>query len=153
MIRELTKHGVQCLNRFPWRNGMSQDMSPNTIVTGKPTPDYNNMRIEFGGYAQVFEDNDPSNTNKLWSVGAIALTATGNSNGDCYSMSLTTGACILRHKWTEMPITDTAIARVEALAANEGQPLIQHQGREFIAIGALENGAFCTVFSENFHKF
>jgi hypothetical protein len=29
----------------------------------------------------------------------------------------------------------------------------QHQGREFIAIGALENGAFCTVFSENFHKF
>jgi hypothetical protein len=30
---------------------------------------------------------------------------------------------------------------------------ILHQGREIIAIGALENGAFCTVFSENFHKF
>jgi hypothetical protein len=28
-----------------------------------------------------------------------------------------------------------------------------NQGREFIAIGNLENGAFCTVFSENFHKF
>jgi hypothetical protein len=28
-----------------------------------------------------------------------------------------------------------------------------HQGREIIAIGTLENGAFCTVFSENFHKF
>jgi hypothetical protein len=28
-----------------------------------------------------------------------------------------------------------------------------HQGREIIAIGALENGAFCAVFSENFHKF
>jgi hypothetical protein len=28
-----------------------------------------------------------------------------------------------------------------------------HQGREFIANGALENSAFCTVFSENFHKF
>jgi hypothetical protein len=28
-----------------------------------------------------------------------------------------------------------------------------HQGREFIANGALENGAFCTVSSENFHKF
>jgi hypothetical protein len=28
-----------------------------------------------------------------------------------------------------------------------------HQGREFIANGPLENGAFCTVFSENFHKF
>jgi hypothetical protein len=31
--------------------------------------------------------------------------------------------------------------------------LLPHQGREIIAIGALENGAFCTVFSENFHKF
>jgi hypothetical protein len=28
-----------------------------------------------------------------------------------------------------------------------------HQGREIIAIGALENGAFCTVFSENFQNF
>jgi hypothetical protein len=27
-----------------------------------------------------------------------------------------------------------------------------HQGREIIAIVALDNGAFCTVFSENFHK-
>jgi uncharacterized membrane protein YeiH len=33
------------------------------------------------------------------------------------------------------------------------QPDLIHQGREFIANGALENGAFCTVFSENFHKF
>jgi hypothetical protein len=32
-------------------------------------------------------------------------------------------------------------------------PSLGHQGREIIAIGALENGAFCTVFSENFHKF
>jgi hypothetical protein len=29
----------------------------------------------------------------------------------------------------------------------------EHQGREFIANSPLENGAFCTVFSENFHKF
>jgi hypothetical protein len=27
-----------------------------------------------------------------------------------------------------------------------------HQGREFIASGALENGAFCNIFSEIFHK-
>jgi hypothetical protein len=28
-----------------------------------------------------------------------------------------------------------------------------HQGREIIAIIPLENGAFCTIFSENFYKF
>jgi hypothetical protein len=31
--------------------------------------------------------------------------------------------------------------------------LLNHQGRELIAIVVLENGAFCTVFSENFHNF
>jgi hypothetical protein len=43
-----------------------------------------------------------------------------------------------------------------AAAANDSHARMQqppHQGREFIANGALENGAFCTVFSENFHKF
>jgi hypothetical protein len=76
----------------------------------------------------VFEDNDPTNTIKSRSVGAIALTATGNESGDYYFMSLATGARISRHNWTELPITDTAIARVESMAANEGQPLIQDQG-------------------------
>jgi hypothetical protein len=28
-----------------------------------------------------------------------------------------------------------------------------HLGRKFFAIVALENGAFCTVFSEKFHNF
>jgi hypothetical protein len=42
--------------------------------------------------------------------------------------------------------------------ANFGHPIcfypsLSHQGREIIAIVALENGAFCTVFRENFHKF
>jgi hypothetical protein len=39
------------------------------------------------------------------------------------------------------------------LTLNKQYSVFQHQGREIIAIGALENGAFCTVFSENFHKF
>jgi hypothetical protein len=29
----------------------------------------------------------------------------------------------------------------------------KHKKRDIIAIVAMENGAFCTVFSENFHKF
>ena len=126
MVTEITKHSVQCLNRFPWKNGVSRDMSPHTIVTGKPAPDYNKMKIEFGSYAQVSEET--TNTTKARTLGAIALTDTGNANGDYYFMSLATGARISRHEWTELPITDTAIARVEAIAANEGQPLVQERG-------------------------
>jgi hypothetical protein len=90
MVKELAKHAIQCLNHFPWKNGISQDMSPHTILTGKPTPDYNNMQIEFGDYVQVFEANNPTNMNKSRSVGAIALTATGNDSRDYYFMSLAT---------------------------------------------------------------
>jgi hypothetical protein len=86
------------------------------------------MRLEFGSYVQVFEDNDPSNTLQSRSLGAIALTPTGNANGDYNFMSLATGAKIARHRWTVLPMTDTAIARVEALAFNEDQPLLQARG-------------------------
>jgi hypothetical protein len=43
-------------------------------------------------------------------------------------MSLATGAKISRHQWHALPITDSAIARVEALALHEQQPLIQDSG-------------------------
>ena len=43
-------------------------------------------------------------------------------------MSLATGHKISRHNWTEIPMTDTAIARVEAIAFDEGQPLLQESG-------------------------
>jgi hypothetical protein len=39
----------------------------------------------------------------------------------------------------------------EAIAT--GMSSSPYQGREIIAIVPLENGAFCTIFSENFHKF
>ena len=116
---------VRCLNQFPRVTGISSTMSPSTIVRGTPPPDFNAMRIEFGAYAQVFEDHDPTNTPRGRSLGAIALNPTGNTQGDYYFLSLSTGARISRHAWTELPLPDTAIARVEAIALHEGRPLIQ----------------------------
>jgi hypothetical protein len=53
---------------------MSDTLSPLTIMTGRLAPDYNNMRIEFRAYAQVYEDNNPTNTTKVSTTGTIALT-------------------------------------------------------------------------------
>ena len=128
MVTHIVKDAVRCLNQFPWSNGISDTMSPDTLITGSPPPDFTCMRLEFGSYVQVFEDNDPSNTLRARSTGAIALTPTGNFNGEYNLMSLATGALISRHSWTELPITDTAIARVEAIAKNENQPLVQDSG-------------------------
>jgi len=78
-IRELVSHVIKSLNIFPYTNGISDSLSPSTIVTGQPPPDFNTLRIEFGTYAQVYEDNNPTNTQKARSLGAIALTPTGNA--------------------------------------------------------------------------
>ncbi len=128
MITHMVMDSVRCLNQFPSANGISTTMSPSTIVTGIATPDYNAMRVELGTYVQVFDDNDPSNTPRSRSMGAIALSPTGNAQGDYYFMSLSTGARISRHNWTALPIPDTAIARVEAIALHEGRPLVQDRG-------------------------
>ena len=106
----------RCLNSFPRKNSNLSSLGPATIVTGVGSPDFLNMKRELGAYVRVFEDN------------AIALMPTGNAQGNYYFMSLSTGARISRHTWIEVPLTDTAIARVEALGFADGQPLLQERG-------------------------
>jgi hypothetical protein len=60
MMRAAIKNANKALNQFPAKNGVSDTLSPLTIMTGRPTPDYNDMKIEFGTYAQVFKDNNPT---------------------------------------------------------------------------------------------
>jgi len=69
-IQHMVTDVIHCLNQFPWKNGISIDMSPATLVTGHQMPEYNLMRLEFGSYVQVFEDNTPSNTPWAHSLGA-----------------------------------------------------------------------------------
>ena len=130
MIRHMVADVTRCLNQFPRKNGILQTLSPTVIGTGHARPDYNTMKIEFGAYAQVFDDHYPTNTPAARSIGAIALDPTGNVQGAYNFISFATGARISRHHWTELPIPipDTAIARVEALALHEKQPLLQRSG-------------------------
>lgn len=128
LIVHLVADAVRCLNMFPAPNGVSRHLSPLSIVTGVPSPDYATMRLEFGTYVQLFQDPTPSNTIAARTLGAIAPTPTGNAHGDYHFLSLATGHRVSRHRWTALPMTDTAIARVEALALHERQPLIQQDG-------------------------
>ena len=43
-------------------------------------------------------------------------------------MPLATGKKLSRHSWTALPMTDAAIARVEAIALHQNQPLLQTSG-------------------------
>jgi hypothetical protein len=127
MVAHMVMNSVRCLNLFLWKNGISDTMSPSAIVTGAPTLDYNRMRVKFGTYVQLFEDNMPSNTLKSVALGAIALSPTGNGQGNFF-MSLASGKKLSRHSWTVLPMRDTAIVRVEAIALHQLQPLLQASG-------------------------
>jgi Reverse transcriptase (RNA-dependent DNA polymerase)/Zinc knuckle len=129
MVKEVVRFSVNCLNQLPAEDGVSTTLSPNTIMTGKSNPDYNNMRVEFGSYVQIYEPTTfATNTLRSRTTGAIALTATGNAQGDYYFMSLVSGRRLSRHEWTPVPITDAAIERVEQIAAEENQSWVQNTG-------------------------
>jgi len=127
-VQHLMMHVVHQLNIFPWKYGLSHELSPETIMIGSPAPDYNKLKIEFGSCAQVFDAPNPSNTPRSLTHGTIALGATGNAGGAFYFLSLASGEVISQHQWTDCPIQSEVIKRIEDLAIKDKQPLIQSTG-------------------------
>jgi hypothetical protein len=62
MIIDLVNRCVRSLNQIPAQDGISDRISPLTLVTGKGNVDYNQLKLAFGSYVQVFEDNLKTNT-------------------------------------------------------------------------------------------
>ena len=125
IIQGLIEHTTTILNSFPYQEGVSKTLSPDTIVNGKPPPDYNDYLLEFGSYVMLTDRT--TNTPRARSFGAIALNATGNQDKSYRFMSLVTGEVVTRAPgyWTELVISDPAIARVEVMAKDQGQPTLQ----------------------------
>jgi hypothetical protein len=48
MIQALVYHAAKGLNQFPSQNGISDTLSPLTIMTGRANPSYNDLKLEFG---------------------------------------------------------------------------------------------------------
>jgi hypothetical protein len=114
--KALVSHAISWLNTFPHADGVSETMSPRTILTGV-IPDYAvHCRVLIGAYCEVHNENDPSNTETPRTSPVIAIDPTGNLQGSYCFLSLATGKCVKRRKWTELPITDDVIARVHELA-------------------------------------
>ena len=128
MVRRLVKEVDRCLNMFPYPEGISKLGSPDSIVTGNSRVSYKDLYLEFGAYVQLHEP-ETDNTMRGRSYGAIALGPSANNTAGSWDfMSLATGRLIPGRgtgSWTEIPIDDNAISRVNTLAADEGMPLIQ----------------------------
>lgn len=116
MLRSLVRFSICNRKLFPSTNSVSSTLSPSTILTGLPFPDESYFSLEFGAY--VHTHDSPEITNQLnppRSTGAIVLGPTTQNSG-CHFIPLTTGARILRYKWTVLPLSKVVITRVHTLS-------------------------------------
>ena len=93
MIIHLIKTVLYCINAFVWRRGISQILSPTTIIEGVKLDYKLHFPVFFGDYAHVYDGTD--NTMKSQTTGAIALGPSGNVQGGVRFFSLTTAKILL----------------------------------------------------------
>ena len=133
LVRELIYRIEFALNAFPPGDGVSETISPRTLITGRGVTQ-RHFELEFGEYVQVHEKSD--NTMRPRTVGAIALRPTGNEEGSYYFMSLETGRRLNRTHWTRLPMPEEVIQRVHQLAdearAEQGLTFAWRDGTEMI---------------------
>ena len=122
MMLELVYYVVSWINNFPPKGGVSATMSPRTMFSGTVLYCNKHMKIEFGSYAQVHEENQPTNSLSPRTTGAIALGCTYNMQAGYKFMSLNTGKIIHRRNFTEIPLTYDVQNRVEEMAKKEKRP-------------------------------
>ena len=121
MVITLVDSSILWLNAFPSIGGVSEFMSPSSIVGGKPKPDMNTKRIVYGSSAMVFIGT--KNNMARRSVPAIALSPS-NMHGGHYFMPLYVGRQLYSYQWNELLIDDDLISRVKELAIEENAPLM-----------------------------
>jgi hypothetical protein len=131
LVLEMVYFTIRNLNLYPSENGVSKVLSPISIVTGEGTADYSSFGLEFGSYAQVYNDRPTTNSMAARTTDAIALCPAFNSTGGQYFLNLETGQRLLRHQYKGMTMPLSVIEQVEYLAKTEGQQRIKNKGLIF----------------------
>ena len=113
---------VKILNFFPQKGGISDTLSPKTILTGETLSYKKHLNLLVGQYCQVHEEETPRNSQAERTQGAIALGPSGNIQGGYKFLSLSSGKKITRRNWEVIAITDPIVKLVEKMADDQDQP-------------------------------
>ena len=82
MVTGCVVKAIKDLNQRPDLDGISDAISPDTMITGRSIPNFNEItKLKFGNYVQVYRIKGATNTNKARCVGVIALYQLGNEQG------------------------------------------------------------------------
>ena len=117
LVFEMAKTAVFWLNAFPVAKGVSQDLSPRTILTGQQVDYKRHCRYQFGEYVQTHEEHNNSMNPRT--VGAITLRSVGNGQGSFYFLSVTTGRVLNRLHATALPMPDDVIDKLHRMARQQ----------------------------------
>jgi hypothetical protein len=100
---------VKLLNFFPMKGGVSDTLSPKTIMSGKTLDYKKHLSLQIGQYCQVHEEDNPHNSQITRTKGAISLGPSGNLQGGLKFMALNSGKKIVRRSWDVIPMPDLMI--------------------------------------------
>jgi hypothetical protein len=115
---------VKLLNYFPPKGGISDIISPRTIMTGETLNYKTQLNLRLGQYCQVHEEGLPRNGQHARAQGAICLGPSGNQQGGFRFMNLATGQRITRRTWDILPMPNSVIDRVNALGKDQPELFI-----------------------------
>jgi hypothetical protein len=114
---------VKLLIFFPTKGGVSDTLSPKTIMSREMLDYKKHLSLQLGQYCQVHEEENPRNSQIARSKGAIYLGPRGNLQGGFKFMILNSGKKIVRRSWDVIPMPDIMIDRVNALCRDQPQHL------------------------------
>ena len=123
MMKETVKNSVMMINAFPPKSGINDYLSPCNIAIGKTLDYKTHFCSPFGDHAQVQQNEEPHNSAKEQTLGAIGLGPIDNAQGRWKFMSPETGYLIKRYSWDVIPMTQEAMNKALEHRKKENSPL------------------------------
>jgi hypothetical protein len=112
---------IKLFNFFSTKGGVSDTLSPKTIMSGETLDYKKHLSLQLGKYCQVHEEDNPRNSQIARTKGAISVGPIGNLQARFKFMSLNNGKKSVRRSWDVIPMPDIVIDRVNALGRDHPQ--------------------------------
>jgi hypothetical protein len=128
---------VKLLIFSPTKGGVSDTLSPKTIMSGYMLDFKKHLSLQIGQYCQVHDEYTPRNSQVARTKGAISLGPSVNLQGGFKFMSLNSGKKTVRRSWDVIPLPDVVINRVNELGKDQPR-LMTFTDRHGRLIGDME---------------
>jgi len=122
LLHYLLSYVVRAINMVPGQHS-TDNLSPREKYLGRKTDVKKDLRVEFGQYVQATVPNNITNSMSERTEGCIALLPKDTLTGSVRFLSLTSLREVTRDQWTELPIPDVVIQRMNEMSEKQSRKL------------------------------